>query len=464
MESRIYGIKEKDAGSAAGVNMQKATTTLLKYSGSVALIGNFVNSFVNATTGTVNNLIEAWGGETYGMKNWKNAGLKYWKDAKGLVGDMGSNTHSSRTNMMLDIFNVLGSRESLNNNFEDNSRLKSMIKTSKLRPIAQGGEHMMQAKVMYAVLDRIKVLNKKGEFLTKDGKVTKDVDKAATLDEVMYFEKDKKGEAHMKLPKWAAATTFSPQPGKQDDILTEARGLIKKKIIDLHGNYDNDLKNQAQREWWGKLLFFLKKWMESTTLRRFRGYATALKASEELRDVDRFYSEDMKQYQEGYYVTAFRFLKHTLPQAVKEFKFEVITGNYKNLSKHEKANIRRITAEFGMMALTLLAYTAMGGFDEEPDDDTLLARYYLRRELSELTFYLNPAETIKLMKNPTASISVIERFTKILGQMTSPTEVYQQGKNEGRLKLWVKTKKAFPWWAQTEKDYKASLRFLQIMD
>jgi len=464
MESRIYGIKEKDAGSAAGVNMQKATTTLLKYAGSVALIGNFVNSFVNATTGTVNNLIEAWGGETYNLTNWKNAGVKYWKDSKGLVDDIGSNVNSSRTNMMLDVFNVLGSRESLNNNFEDNSRLKSMMNTSKLRPIAQGGEHMMQSKVMYAVLDNIKVLNKKGEYLDKNGNVTKDVAKAATLDEVMYFERDKKGESVAKLPAWVAATTFSPQPGKQDEILVDARGLIKKKIIDLHGNYDNDLKNKAQREWWGKLLFFLKKWMESTTLRRFRGYATALKKSEELRDVDKYYSEDMKQYQEGYYITAARFIKNSLLPAAKELKFEAITADYKNMSKHEKANMRRLVAEFGMMTLTLLAYAAMGGFDDEPDDETLMARYFLRRELSELTFYLNPAETIKLMKNPTASVSVIERYTKVLGQFMSPTERYEQGRNEGRLKLWVKTKKALPYWAQTEKDYKASLRFLQIMD
>lgn len=464
MESRIYGIKEKDAGEIAGVNMQKATTTLLKYAGSVALIGNFVNSFVNATTGTVNNLIEAWGGETYNINNWKNAGLKYWKDSKGIVDDLGSNVHSSRTNMMLDVFNVLGSRESLNNNFEDNSRLKAIMKTSSLRPIAQGGEHMMQSKVMYAVLDGIKVLNKKGEYLDKNGNVTKDVKNAVTLDEAMYFERDKKGESVAKLPFWASATTFSPQPGNQDEILVDARDLIKKKIIDLHGNYDNDLKNKAQREWWGKLLFFLKKWMESTTLRRFRGYATALKKSEELRDVDKYYSEDMKQYQEGYYVTAARFIKNSLIPAAKELKFEIITADYKNMSKHEKANMRRLVAEFGMMTLTLLAYAAMGGFDDEPDDDTLMARYFLRRELAELSFYLNPAETIKLMKNPTASISVIERYTKVLGQFMAPTERYEQGKNEGRLKLWVKIKKALPYWAQTEKDYEASMRFLQVMD
>jgi len=142
----------------------------------------------------------------------------------------------------------------------------------------------------------------------------------------------------------------------------------------------------------------------------------------------------------------------------------MMTADYANLSKHEKANMRRLAAEIGMMGLMLLAYFAMGGFDEEPDEDTLLYRYYLRRELSELSFYLNPVETFKLMKNPTASISIVERFMKILGQATSPYERYEQGTNIGRLKLWVKTKKALPITAQTEKDMKAALRFLQIMD
>ena len=462
VENRIYSIKNKDAGEIMGMNVQKATNTLLKYAGSVALIGNFINSTVNATTGTVNNLIEAWGGETYNLTNWKNAGLKYWKDAPNMMNDMGNFTHSSNTNMMLDLFNVLGSRSSLNNNFEDNSRLKSMMKTSKLRPIAQGGEHMMQAKVMYAVMDGIKVLNKKGQFLNKEGKVVKEEKDAATIDEVITFDK-----GQYSLPKWVKATTFSPQPKAGDehlDIINDTRGLIKKKIIDLHGNYDNDLKNKAQREWWGKLLFFLKKWMVATSLRRWRGLATANKASEELRDVDLYFSEDMKAYQEGYYTTAIRFITNSLWPALKEAKFEMMTADYSKLTKHEKANMRRLAAEIGMMSIMLLAYMAMGGFDEEPDEDTVLYRYFLRRELSELSFYLNPAETFKLMKNPSASISVIERFMKVLGQVTSPYERYEQGNNTGRLKLWVKTRKALPFLSQTEKDIKASLRFLQIMD
>ena len=51
-----------------------------------------------------------------------------------------------------------------------------------------------------------------------------------------------------------------------------------------------------------------------------------------------------------------------------------------------------------------------------------------------------------------------------MGQSFSPTEDYKVGVNKGRNKLWVKFLKALPIGSQSEKDFKASLRFLQVMD
>ena len=461
-ENRLYGLKSKDAGDIAGVNIQKATKTVLKYAGSVSLIGNWMNSIVNATTGTMNNLVEAIGGESYTLSDWKKAGVTYWKDAKDIFDDLGTNVSTSRTNLLNNLFNTLGSPEALNNNFEDNTRLKSLFSVHSLRPIAQAGEHMMQSKVMYAIMNNIKVMNSKGQFLDREGNIVASKKLAASLDDVISFKNDGKS-IETVIPDFVGGTTFSPG-SSHEKILLETRGLIKKKIIDLHGNYDAELQSSAQREWWGKALFFLKKWMESTTLRRWRGLPKALKSSDELRDVDRFYSEDLKSYQEGYYVTAVRFTKHTLPAAMKAFNIALIKSDYNKMTTHEKGNIKRFLAEMGSIAVIGLAYAAMGGLDDDPDEDTLLARYFLRRELAELTFYSNPAEAIKIAKSPSAAINFTERITKVIGQLFSPTEMYDTGNNKGRSKLWVKTVKALPIGSQTEKDFEASLRFLQVME
>ena len=472
MENRIYGIKSKDAGEVGGANVQKATSTVLKYSGSVSLIGNYLNSIVNATTGTVNNLIEAIGGETYTLSDWKEGKFKYWKDIQGIVTDIGSNVQTSRTNMFLNIFNVLGSKEAFNNNFEENTRVKTLFKVHSLRPLAQGGEHMMQSQVMYAIMNSIKVLDTQGRYLDANGKVVSSKKDAASLDDVMIFEKGANGTVEMKLPSFVKATTFT-QTGGHANILLETRNLIKKKIIDLHGNYDSDLQAAAQREWWGKLVFFLRKWIESTTLRRWRGLPHMLKNSEDLRRVDKFYSQDLKSFQEGYYVTAIRFIKHSVLKGMKEFSFNAIGADYKNLSVHEQANLKKIVAEFSMMGLTVLAYMAMGGFDEEPDEDTLTARYLLRRELSELSFYANPLEAFKIASSPTAAINTTQRVFKFISQALSDTgsvifgegpERYKQGDKVGEMKLFHRGVSILPGAAQYNKDLEGAMRFLQVGD
>jgi hypothetical protein len=66
-----------------------------------------------------------------------------------------------------------------------------------------------------------------------------------------------------------------------------------------------------------------------------------IKTSEELRDVDKFYSEDLKQNQEGYYVTAIRFVS-TMIRSIKAGQVEALSTNFNELSNHEKANLKRL--------------------------------------------------------------------------------------------------------------------------
>ena len=208
-------------------------------------------------------------------------------------------------------------------------------------------------------------------------------------------------------------------------------------------------------------MFFLRKWIESSTMRRWRGLAHVAKASEDLREVDKFYSEDLKQYQEGYYITAARFMVQVV-KGIKQGQMDIIKLQGKKLSKHEVANMKRFGAEVGMMALTLLAYMAMGGMDDEPDEETLIARYLLRREISEMSFYMAPTEALKVVSTPSATIGVTKRLLDLMGQVFSPFEEYEQGIYKGESRLKVKAAKATPGAAGfLYKDVETSLRWLQ---
>lgn len=460
-ENRIYGIKEKNAGEIHGVNVQKAMSTYMGYASNVSLVGNYLNSIVNATSGSISNIIEAIGGETYNMGDWKQAKVNYWSDARSIITDVGSNVETSKTNLLMNYFNVMGSATALNNKFSDTNKVKSLMSLHSLRVLDHGGEHMMQGQTMYAVLNSIKALNKKGEFINTEGKVVATEKEAAPMDKMIEFIPDGKGGVKLQLKSFVEATTFSPLGGGSDKILLDIRGLIKKKTVDLYGVYDESIKAAAQREWWGKLLFFLKKWIEPSATRRLRGVSKAFVASDDLKETDRYYSEDLKQYQEGYYTTAARFIAQ-LVKSGKGFQLEMISANFSKMNKHEKANMKRMAAEIGMISLTLLAYAAAGGFDDEPDDETLMARYLLSKELSELTYFLNPREAIKLMSSPTAALGVVNRNLAVISQLTDPTETYESGINKGRNKFYVKLRKSTPFIASfLEKDLETALRFQQ---
>ena len=465
LEGRMYGIKSRDAGEVELPGGKKAdlnqlTKSWLKYSGTVALVGNWINSIVNLNVGTINNLIEAIGGEHFTLKDWAKAGATYWKDINNIQKDWGSNVDRSRTNMFIQVFNVMGDKSYLDNNFEETTRFQAVLKMNSARPIAKSGEHMMQAKVMYATMHHIKAMNKDGKYINAEGKVVADKKQAAGLDEMIDFvptdKNNKKGAIEMVLNPLVVATTHT-LTGDADQILLETKNLIKYKVRELHGNYDSDIQAAASKEFWGKLTIFLRKWVEEGYFRRWRGTGTIFKKHEDVTDAMRFYSQDAKDNREGYYVTAIRYVTRNLLPAITHANMELAKTGH--LSTHEVANLKKFVAELSIIALTIAAYMSI----DDDDEDTVLARYIIRRQIAELTFFLSPPEAIKITSTPTASIGTLKRVSQILLQTFSPFEEYDRGQNKGRNKLGVSLLKAFPITSQTEKDVKSALGFLNTM-
>ena len=461
IENRFYGIKSKDAGriglgtkkdgTKREVDINALTRLWLKYSGYVSLTLNWINSVVNLNMGTINNLIEAAGGEHFNFTDWGKATKKYWLDIKNISGDWGSNVDKSRTNLFMNSFDVLGTSEYLDSAFEENTRAQTLLKMDSLRPIAKAGEHMMQAKVMYATLNHIKVMDKNGNYLDIDGNVVKDKKKAASLDEMIEFKPTASGGIERVLHKSVESTTLT-KVGGPDLVMKEAINLVKYKVRELHGNYDANIQAAAQREFWGKMGFFLRKWVEEGYFRRWRGTGTAFK---DIKSADAFYSQDAKGNREGYYVTATRFLTKVLAPAIIQMNIEILKEGAGNLSTMQKANLKKVMMELGMIALTLAAYL---GMDE--DDDQLDAKYIFRRQLAELSFFVLPPEAIKVVSTPTASIGTLRSLFKIISQTIDPGATYKQGPHEGRRKLTTLLLKAAPISSQFMKDSKSSMDYL----
>lgn len=461
IENRLYGVKTKQAPNISeNIETQKVVQSVMKYFGAVSLMGNWANSIINTTTGTISNLMEAVGGDVFTLRDWKNASTTYMKDLKSIMADMGSNVVTSKTNMLMSSFNIMGGMEYIQQSFEENTVFEGLMNQNSLRPFAKAGEHMMQGKVMYAVLKSIKVQNDKGQWINAKGEVVKTKSEAAGMDEMISYEKVGKNNAmKLVLDPLVQNTSFTTAASSQDKIMLETRNLIKSKIIELHGNYDAELQAHAQRYILGKMVFFLRKWMEPGLLRRWRGVKNVLKNTDDLSEVERYYSADQKENLEGYYATGLRF-GINLIKALKEGRFELIK-NLDNLSDKEKANLRKLGFEMGMIALTILAYAVLD--DEDDPDKNITMRYLLRRQQSELLFFSNPLEAFKIVSTPTAAVGNLKSILKVLDQLfTDPREVYEQGPKKGENKLFDRMTRLAPR-IKGEEEFKEGIKFLENM-
>ena len=439
IKNRVYGILNEDAGEIAGVNIQKATSTFLRGSGIVSLVGNWANSIVNYNVGSLTNLLEAIGGEHYNLSDMKKAKKTYWKDIKSMLNDVGATVDTSETNLYMNVFNVMGDKQHVNSKFEASTRAKTLFTASSLRPIAKGGEHMMQAQVMYALMHSLKITNEKGQFINSEGKVVDKKD-AASMHDAMYFEKRGVDGVEIMMKSWAKGNSFTGV-GSHDKMMFELQNLIKKKIQDLHGQYDSDVQAMAQRSFWGKLLFFLRKWIEPGMYRRWRGIGKSRRSKDDLREIDKFFSDDLRSNQEGYYTTAVRFIS-MMGKSIRKMNFEAVKGHHAGLSPHEKANIKRVAAELAMIGILWLAYAALD--NEDDDDENLLTKYIIRRQVSEMSFFLSPVEAYKVVQTPSAGMGMMNNVIKIMKQMSDPFELYEQGDKKGEYKMVSRVGKLLP--------------------
>ena len=156
IETRIYGIKNKDAGEIWGMNVQKLTDTWLKYSGTLSLIGNFMNDAINVSVAKAANFLEALGGEHYNLANLANAKKKYWSDTKGLIDDYGTTVDKARTNLFMNQFNVMGSKAYTDGSFAETTRAQKLFKLNTTRFISNFGEHWH--------LDKLELENSKSKM------------------------------------------------------------------------------------------------------------------------------------------------------------------------------------------------------------------------------------------------------------------------------------------------------------
>lgn len=440
MKNRVFAMTQEYGGNVFGKDVNRIMATIGSYTAFASMSFKVLGSANNWVTGNIAATLEAVGGEFYTKKDIASAKAIYYNQIGGIVGDIGAPVKTSFVNQLMAIYDVQGERDILNNNFERRNKFTQLFQPGTTLAGYSMGEHEIHATIMLSIMHANKVLNKKGQYLNKEGKVTKERSEAASLIDAYRKEED----GIVRLQKWAEYSEFDTINKLSKDGEATIRGLIKDRVVRTQGAFDKHMQSELNRRWYGKLFFQFKKHMPPHLLNRFRGLAHINKNTDNLEEDKKYFNYNAKTEEYGYYTTFFRFVL----QMLKAEKFNIAgyakagSNQWKDLTKHERANMTKTMTEAGYILSTFLM--AMAAVSAADDDDDLLwgIIYLLRRQTNEGGLqYINPAENWRVLESPMAALGKINNMIDSFTQLLSMTEEYKTGVNKGENKFKVKAQR-----------------------
>jgi hypothetical protein len=400
----VYGKSERDEGTATlfGVTIDKAKAAdwLNRFTSINMLAGNFTQGTANVILGETMQRIETFAGRYINRKAYRKGRFFYDKNFPGIIGDIGSRKPKNIVSLLLERFDVLNEYDRAD--FRKDSRFGQLMKSDTLFFTSKVGEHFIQSRFLLGMLANKKAYDADGNELgtmldmykAKDGKLI--LDDRVDVNKSKWTEKD------------------------QDAFLYKTRGVLSQ----LHGEYSRIGKVAIERRALGRMAFMFRKFVEPGFRRRWGNLN---------------YNERLEDFTEGNYRTTGKFFK-TLINDMRKFQFDLLKEDWNKLTDVEKANIHRTIAEVGFLISAIILSKVFLSLRADQDDDRdwiyEFAAYQMLRYRTELLFFFNPAESLKILRSPAASMAMLENTIKVFNQlMTNPFEVYERGHFKGDLKL-----------------------------
>lgn len=405
----VYGFPKKDQGKIkvgknAYVDVAKLVDSLNKYT-SINLLGlNFIQGTSNALLGEVLQIAEAVAGEYVTIKSYHKGTKYYISNLHLMMGDVGRREKLSTASLLMEQFDTLN--DSIGTEFSQNTKIRQLMSSDTLFFTTRAGEHEMQGRFLFAMLSDKRAINKDGKdigslldhYYSENGvlKVNKDVD--------------------LKLSKWTTKDQF--------DFQYKMKGILSR----LHGEYSDLGRVALQRGALGRMAYMFRKFVVPGLRRRW--------AKEE-------YLERLDDFVEGSYISTGRFFGALMEDLIK-MKLSLLSENWSELSDHQKANVRRTLTEvtFLVMALVLanVAIQQIKDIDDDEWEDRMWSfmAYQTVRLKSELLFFINPFETMAILRSPVASMSSAENLITLLSMLMHPLDLnerYERGPWKGKLKI-----------------------------
>jgi len=365
-------IKKQFSALGKTFELNKISGKLAGYTAMNALSFNLLQAFNQSVLDNIIGWSEAAAGQFIDRKSSIKGKQKYWAEG-GAIADLGKMAPTSFVGQLNDEYDMI------QGNFKDNvgknktgSAAKKLFTSDALFFLQHGAEHEVQVSRGLGMLDFMKAKD-------KDGNQLKNPDGS----DMTMLDAHSQVNGRLKIDDRVA--NFDKMR-----YINRLHGINKR----TNGVYNDFDSAHLKRHWYGKLLMLFRGWMVPGYRRRFGHYET-WHADHELGALT-----------QGTYITFYKMLRDSL---------KTRSSQYKNMSELEKQNIRRVSTEIYALAGTLLLGLAGAALidpdDDEPNSWALNFLLYQNRRLqAELMFYVNPEETWRLLKSPTATVRPVENI------------------------------------------------------
>jgi hypothetical protein len=408
-----YGMQEKpNIQTIFGheIDTNKLLNFLGKWTGFTTLALNFLSAVNNVILGNFYMFQESVARQNFGdMKlNLAEGKAIYYKATAKMMGDIGKIEGLSKETQLIRKYDALqGSFRDISGDFVTGSKMKKLWQGSTLFFMNHLGEHEMQASSMFAAMAGKKV-------------------KTASGEEIRLFDAyslDDKGNLALREDvEWSDKDVF------------EFQNKLHATNKSLHGNYNDFDKTVMQKYTIGRLVLMFRKFMSPGVRRRFGRLSI---------------DNELSELHEGFFVTTVRLMRNDLVELKNWLTFKENT-----LTEHEKANLKKTIAEIGMWITTMAMFAVAAGFLGDDDDSWAgaMVLYEIKRLQTELGFYFNPAETLKIIKSPAATTTTVQRIIRLMDQLVHSTydqeythyQTSGHGHKKGDSKVWDATKNLIP--------------------
>lgn len=414
----VYGMTSVEGATVKvlGENVQteKVLDLIGKYTAINALALNVYAGLQNPIVGKVMLKTEALAKEHFDNKDLRKAEAKYSKELPKALAQMENRNPNSWLALWLEKFDVMRdfNERTRNLNTERKTWFGRMFNISSLFFINRAGEHYIQSVLSLSLANRVKLKDSSGKEIT------------------LHDAYEVKGNK-LVLKEGVTKLDGSAWTDADERAFMRKTGSINNS---LNGIYNDIDKSALQKYALGRLVLMFRKFIRPGVNRRFRKIN---------------YNYLTQSDTEGYYRTTARFIAQ-LGKDIKEGQFS-LAKNWDKLSTMEKANLMRSVAEAAHVLAAMVLGAILTSFDLDDDDwEANMIAYQAKRLVTELSFYINPVEMLRIFQSPAPALNQLEKVTSFIGTLGQPWnwgEELTRGKYKGYSKIHRQSLEVIPLYA-----------------